>query len=346
MTSNPTLLPEIGPDGLAREPSVIAYTEKERLQLTKYIAENYSKIHDIERELANLTMEMKLTAGPKKAALEHMRKKIEMSTERIRIAKEKEEQARKAWESASKALHDEEAIKQKLCEDLNNLVQESSNSQFARLEELKRRLEALNPSKKSTFSDHVSFLSISPSIQYSNGPLCGEDNCFTMVTRIDMLADVKFDKKEGIRSAGSARNCQVQQLNIILIMGKLDWKEPVKYLESMIRVEMVFHYSYLPANDMKAIGLTQHAATIGVSSVPPTTESGSTVSTRVPQQGNGGNVQVMNGQNQLATNDGEVKGKKKNTFQGRGKGIGAVPKSRGSAAPGWTGAGFDVDART
>ncbi|MFQ6638125.1 hypothetical protein Gotur_012616, partial [Gossypium turneri] len=86
-----------------------------------------------------------------------MRKKIEMSTERIRIAKEKEEQARKAWESASKALHDEEAIKQKLCEDLNNLVyffavQESSNSQFARLEELKRRLEALNPSKKSTFS--------------------------------------------------------------------------------------------------------------------------------------------------------------------------------------------------
>ncbi|MBA0689992.1 hypothetical protein Goari_007691, partial [Gossypium aridum] len=39
-------------------------------------------------------MEMKLTAGPKKAALEHMRKKIEMSTERIRIAKEKEEQAR------------------------------------------------------------------------------------------------------------------------------------------------------------------------------------------------------------------------------------------------------------
>ncbi|XP_052481641.1 uncharacterized protein LOC105765585 isoform X2 [Gossypium raimondii] len=218
----------------------------------RYIAENYSKIHDIERELANLTMEMKLTAGPKKAALEHMRKKIEMSTERIRIAKENEEQARKAWESASKALHDEEAIKQKLCEDLNNLVQESSNSQFARLEELKRRLEALNPSKKSTFSDH----------------------------------------------------------------------------------------------DMKAIGLTQHAATIGVSSVPQTTESGSTVSTTVPHQGNGGNVQVMNGQNQLATNDGEVKGKKKNTFQGRGKGIGAVPKSRGSAAPGWTGAGFDVDART
>lgn len=54
----------------------------------------------------------------------------------------------------------------------------------------------------------------------------------------------------------------------------------------------------------------------------------------------------MNGQNQLPTNDGEVKGKKKSQFQGRGKGIGAVPKGRGSAAPGWTGAGFDVDGRT
>ncbi|XVF54020.1 hypothetical protein PTKIN_Ptkin05aG0148100 [Pterospermum kingtungense] len=166
MASNPSLMPEIGPDGIAREAPVIAYTEKiieeERLQLKKYIEENYSKIRDVERELANLTMEMKLTAGPKKAALEHMRNKIEMSTERIQIAKQKEEQARKIWEAALKALNDEESIKQKLCEDLNKLVQESSNSQFARLEELKRRMEALNPSRASTMSHNVSFLSVSP----------------------------------------------------------------------------------------------------------------------------------------------------------------------------------------
>ncbi|XVF09752.1 hypothetical protein REPUB_Repub07fG0122800 [Reevesia pubescens] len=256
MALNPALMPEIGPDGLAREAPVIAYTEKiieeERLQLKKYIEENYSKIRDVERELANLTMEMKLTAGPKKAALEHMRKKIEMSTERIRIAKQKEEQARKIWEAALKALNDEEAIKQKLCEDVNKLVQESSNSQFARLEELKRRMEALNPSRATTLSHH----------------------------------------------------------------------------------------------DMKAIGLPQGAATVDASSVPQTTEPGSTVSENVPNQGNSGNVPPMNGQNQLSTNDGEMKGKKKSHFQGRGKGIGAVPKGRGSAAPGWTGAGFDVDART
>nr|XP_016479188.1 PREDICTED: uncharacterized protein LOC107800517 [Nicotiana tabacum] len=153
-TAKTVLLPEIGPDGIARESPAIAYTEKiiedEQLQLRKYIDENYSKIRDVERELANLSMEMKLTAGPKKAALEQMRKKIEMSTEKIHIAKLKEEQVRKAWEAASKAVKDEEDIKQKLCEDLNNLVRESSNSQLARLEELKRKLEALNPSRAST----------------------------------------------------------------------------------------------------------------------------------------------------------------------------------------------------
>ncbi|KAE8672366.1 hypothetical protein F3Y22_tig00111843pilonHSYRG00102 [Hibiscus syriacus] len=256
MASNPALEPEIGPDGLPRESPVIAYTEKiieeERVQLKKYIEENYSKIRDVERELANLTMEMKLTAGPKKAALEHMRKKIEMSTERIRIAKQKEEQARMTWEAAVKALNDEEAMKQKLCEDLKNLVQESSNSQFARLEELKRRLEALNPSRASTLSSH----------------------------------------------------------------------------------------------DMKAVGVTQGGANIDSSSVPQTTNPGSTVSENATNLGNGGNVPAANVQNQLPPSDGELKGKKKSHYLGRGKGIGAIPKGRGSAAPGWTGSGFDVDGRT
>ncbi|CAN6569343.1 unnamed protein product [Malus baccata var. baccata] len=155
---NPSLQPEIGPDGLAREASVITYTEKiienEQLQLRRYIEENYSKIRDVERELAQLSMEMKLTAGPKKSALEHLRKKIEMSTEKIHAAKLKEEQARKVWEAALQAVKDEEAIKQQLCEDLNQLVQESSSSQFNRLEELKRRLEAMNPSRSSASVSH------------------------------------------------------------------------------------------------------------------------------------------------------------------------------------------------
>ncbi|KAL1813848.1 hypothetical protein DCAR_0626231 [Daucus carota subsp. sativus] len=147
---------EIGSDGLPRESSVVSYTEKiieeEQLQLRKYIEENYTKIRDVEKELTNLNLEMKLTAGPKKAALEHLRKKIEMSTEKIRLAKLREEQARKVLEEATKAVKDEEAIKQNLCEDLNRLVQESNNTQFARLGELKRRLEALNPARSPTIS--------------------------------------------------------------------------------------------------------------------------------------------------------------------------------------------------
>ncbi|CAA7411093.1 unnamed protein product [Spirodela intermedia] len=153
-TERPSLLPVVGPDGLARDAPVITYTEKiieeEQLQLKRYINENYSKIRDVERELENLTLEMKLTAGPKKAALEHLRKKIELSTEKIHAAKLKEEQARKAWEAAAKFVKDEEAAKQKLCDDLNQLVQESAASQFARLEELKKRLEALNPNRTSS----------------------------------------------------------------------------------------------------------------------------------------------------------------------------------------------------
>ncbi|KAH7557541.1 hypothetical protein ACOSP7_027346 [Xanthoceras sorbifolium] len=256
MASNPSLQPEIGSDGLAREAPVFAYTEKvieaEQLQLRKYIEENYSKIRDVERELTNLTLEMKLTAGPKKAALEHLRKKIEMATERIRLAKQKEEQAKQAWEAASKVVKDEEEVKQKLCEDLSKLVQESSSSQFSRLEELKRRLEALNPSRASTSSPR----------------------------------------------------------------------------------------------DGKPMGPAKISTAPDASSVPPAAEPGAGVAQNASSnQGNDGNVPGINGHNQQPNVEGEVRAKKKIQFHGRGKGVGAVPKGRGSTAPGWTGAGFDVDGR-
>ncbi|KAG4909653.1 hypothetical protein JHK87_055769 [Glycine soja] len=37
------------------------------VDIERYIQENYSKICDVERELANFSLQMKLTAGPKKA---------------------------------------------------------------------------------------------------------------------------------------------------------------------------------------------------------------------------------------------------------------------------------------
>ncbi|GAA0185121.1 hypothetical protein LIER_32409 [Lithospermum erythrorhizon] len=250
---NPTFAPEIGPDGLARESPFIAYTERiieaEQLQLRKYIEENYSKIRDVERELANLNMEMKLTAGPKKAALEHMRKKIEISTEKIRVAKLKEEQAKQAWEAASKAVKDEEAIKQKLCEDLNSLVTESNNAQHARLDELKRRLEAMNPSRSSA---------VSPSEKDSTPP--AQDT-------------VTQTASEGpVAQEAANRNPAIQR--------------------------------------------------------------------------NAGDVTEANNSSQQPSLDASGRAKKKNMIQGRGKGLGAVPKGRGSAAPGWTGAGFDVDGQS
>lgn len=38
-----------------------------KILFLRYIQENYSKIRDVEKELESLTLEMKLTAGPKKA---------------------------------------------------------------------------------------------------------------------------------------------------------------------------------------------------------------------------------------------------------------------------------------
>ncbi|KAJ4836709.1 hypothetical protein Tsubulata_031903 [Turnera subulata] len=249
------LQPEIGPDGLAREAPVIAYTEKiieeEQLQLRKYIEENYSKIRDVERELANLTMEMKLTSGPKKAALEHLRKKIELANERIQAAKLKEDQAKKAWEAAYKVVKEEEVIKEKLCEDLNHLVQESSTSQYSRLEELKRRLEALNPARASATSPH------------GGNPM----------------------------------------------------------------------------------GPVQNSAAPDASSVPLTAAAAAGRVENLSVQENGGNTQVSNEKNQQPSAEGDGRARKKNQSLGRGRGIGAVPKVKGSAGPGWTGAGFDVDGR-
>ncbi|XP_021908900.1 uncharacterized protein LOC110822974 [Carica papaya] len=133
-------------------------------------------------------------------------------------------------------------MKQKLCDDLNQLVQESSNFQYARLEELKRRIEALNPSRASTSS-------------------------------------------------------------------------------------------------------TQISTTIDTSAMQHKTEPGSRTTENIPTQGNDGNIPVMNGHERQLIGEGEAR-KKRGHNQGRGRGIGAVPKGRGPAGPGWTGAGFDVDGRT
>ncbi|KAI4320044.1 hypothetical protein MLD38_033566 [Melastoma candidum] len=110
-------------DALFFETSAII--EQEQLQLKKYIEEHYSKILDVERELANLSMEMKLTAGPKKAALELLRTKIEASQRKVSDCQ---------------------------AERRTSTVHESSNSQFARLEELKETNCSTEPKQNITSS--------------------------------------------------------------------------------------------------------------------------------------------------------------------------------------------------
>eukprot|EP00271_Cylindrocystis_brebissonii_P006890 TRINITY_DN19793_c0_g2_i1.p1 TRINITY_DN19793_c0_g2~~TRINITY_DN19793_c0_g2_i1.p1 ORF type:complete len:305 (+),score=88.54 TRINITY_DN19793_c0_g2_i1:215-1129(+) len=129
--------------------AIITYSEKLLAQkeavLRKYIEETYAKTQSVEKELAALTLEVKLTSGSKKAALELLRRKIEDSAERIHAARTKEDAAKKAWEAASKCVADEESTKAKLCKDLNMMVQESAMQQYQKLQELTLKLDALNP---------------------------------------------------------------------------------------------------------------------------------------------------------------------------------------------------------
>lgn len=47
------------------------------------IAQNYARIQGVERELAGLQLQLKLTSGPRASALEMMRRKIEQQAEKV-----------------------------------------------------------------------------------------------------------------------------------------------------------------------------------------------------------------------------------------------------------------------
>ena len=68
--------------------------EKEK-ELVMCIAQNYNKLKDVEKELAGVQLQLRLTSGPKKSALELMRKKIEAQNERVLGARDKFQAAKK-----------------------------------------------------------------------------------------------------------------------------------------------------------------------------------------------------------------------------------------------------------
>jgi hypothetical protein len=66
------------------------------LAVSSCIAKNYLRIKDVEKELAGLQFQLKLTNGPKRSALELMRRKIEMQNEKVVAARQRFLAARKA----------------------------------------------------------------------------------------------------------------------------------------------------------------------------------------------------------------------------------------------------------
>lgn len=51
------------------------------------IAQNYARIQGVEKELQGLQLQLKLTSGPKKSALEMLRRKIESQADRVIVAR-------------------------------------------------------------------------------------------------------------------------------------------------------------------------------------------------------------------------------------------------------------------
>lgn len=120
------------------------YLELKERELQNVIAQNYARIQGVEKELQGLQLQLKLTSGPKRSALEMLRRKIEAQTDRVITARMDAQAAQQVADAAAERLAAEERAKDLLCQELNLLVQQSAHAQLEKLESLTKRLEALN----------------------------------------------------------------------------------------------------------------------------------------------------------------------------------------------------------
>jgi chromosome segregation ATPase len=97
----------------------------------------------MEADLMLLRRDMKLTSAPKRAALEHLRTKLEGASERVREAKRARDNAAAALALAEAGLQGAVAQKEALTRDLNSLILESSQQQMEALERLQSRMDSL-----------------------------------------------------------------------------------------------------------------------------------------------------------------------------------------------------------
>jgi hypothetical protein len=67
---------------------------------------NFNRIREVEHQLAQLQLQVKLTSGPKKQALELMRLKIEAQNERVVAVRARHSAAKQVWDERPTAcLH-------------------------------------------------------------------------------------------------------------------------------------------------------------------------------------------------------------------------------------------------
>lgn len=116
--------------------------QKER-EVQEIIWSKYGRVKELEKELSQLQLQLKITAGPKKHALELLRKKIETQNEKVAAIKQRYKAAKQVFEAVEAELQREEAVKDHLCSELNLVVQQSATAELNKLEELKHQLLTL-----------------------------------------------------------------------------------------------------------------------------------------------------------------------------------------------------------
>lgn len=122
--------------------------EQKEQQLKDSIQRNYSKLKGVEKELEGLQLQLRLTSGPKKSALELLRKKIESQNEKVVASRSKFAAAKRFMLAVEKELKEAEAVKAQLCSELNLLVHQSTHAQLAKLQQLSLQLEGLEAASR------------------------------------------------------------------------------------------------------------------------------------------------------------------------------------------------------
>ncbi|KAG1674199.1 hypothetical protein FOA52_013819, partial [Chlamydomonas sp. UWO 241] len=131
------------PPGAASIYSQQVLEAKDR-ELRELVLRNFSRIHEVTRELQQLQQQVQMTSGPKRQALELMRRKIEAQNEKCVAVRARHSVAKAAFDLVDAELQGEEAEKTRLCDELNILIQSSTELQLQKMEELRVHLTSLN----------------------------------------------------------------------------------------------------------------------------------------------------------------------------------------------------------